>query len=101
MNRSDILGAALGLIDGQRQKDYGPVEDNFRRITVGVNLIAEEALRTHGRVTREHYALMMIWMKMARLLETIDHADSWIDICGYAALGGEMATKGQDDGQAD
>ena len=101
MNRSDILGAALGLIDGQRQKDYGPVEDNFRRITVGVNLIAEEAMRTHGMVTREHHCLMMIWMKMARLLETIDHADSWIDICGYAALGGEMATKGQDDGQAD
>jgi hypothetical protein len=101
VNRSDILGAALGLIDGQRQADYGPVEDNFRRISVGVNLIAEEAMRTHGRVTKEHCALIMLWVKMARLLETIDHADSWIDICGYAALGGEMAMKGQDDGQAD
>lgn len=101
MNRSDILAAALGLIDGPRRSDYGPVEDSFRRTSVGVNLIAEEALRTHGRVTREHYALMMIWVKMARLLETIDHADSWVDICGYAALGGSIATKGQGDGQAD
>jgi len=23
------------------------------------------------------------------LIETPDHEDSWIDICGYAALGGE------------
>jgi hypothetical protein len=35
-------------------------------------------------------ALMMDWVKTARLLETIDHADSWIDKCGYSALGGSF-----------
>jgi hypothetical protein len=30
----------------------------------------------------------MIMVKAARLMKT-DHADSWIDLCGYAALGGE------------
>jgi hypothetical protein len=35
-------------------------------------------------------ALMMDWVKTARLLETIDHNDSWIDKVGYSALGGSF-----------
>jgi len=33
---------------------------------------------------------MMDWMKTSRLLETIDHADSWVDKAGYTALGAEF-----------
>ena len=32
----------------------------------------------------------MIGVKLARLAETLDHDDSWVDIIGYAALGGEI-----------
>jgi hypothetical protein len=32
---------------------------------------------------------MMDWVKSARLIETIDHEDSWIDKAGYSALGAE------------
>ena len=32
----------------------------------------------------------MIGVKLARLAESIGHDDSWIDIIGYAALGGEI-----------
>ena len=28
-------------------------------------------------------------LKVSRLIETPTHADSWVDIAGYAALGGE------------
>jgi hypothetical protein len=31
----------------------------------------------------------MVAVKLCRLIETPDHEDSWIDICGYGALGGE------------
>ena len=31
----------------------------------------------------------MVAVKLCRLIETPDHADSWLDICGYGALGGE------------
>jgi hypothetical protein len=34
-----------------------------------------------------HVALMMDWVKTSRLLETIDHADSWVDKAAYSALG--------------
>jgi hypothetical protein len=100
MNRSDILAAALSIIDGPRNEDYGPARENFRRIAVGVNLIATEALERHGQIGREHVALMMIWTKIARLLETPGHVDSWVDICGYAALGGELTARDEKvDGQ--
>ena len=31
----------------------------------------------------------MIAVKLSRLIETPDHEDSWLDVCGYGALGGE------------
>jgi len=37
----------------------------------------------------------MIAVKLSRLIETPDHEDSWIDICGYAALGGEKNEKAE------
>jgi hypothetical protein len=35
---------------------------------------------------------MMIALKSIRASKNIGYIDSWIDICGYAALGGEMST---------
>ena len=40
-------------------------------------------------------ALCMALLKAARLTHTPDHADSWADLAGYAALGSELATKDQ------
>jgi len=31
----------------------------------------------------------MIAVKLSRLIETPDHEDSYVDICGYGALAGE------------
>jgi hypothetical protein len=87
MTREDILDTAKQLISGQRAKDYGDARDNFDRIAAGWNIIIENL---DGPVTAKHVALMMDWVKTARLLETIDHEDSWIDKCGYSALGGSF-----------
>jgi hypothetical protein len=35
----------------------------------------------------------MDWVKTSRLLETINHEDSWIDKAGYTALGAEFVTR--------
>jgi len=44
----------------------------------------------------------MDWLKTARLLNDLDKADSWVDKCGYSALGAEFTNreKGQTDEQA-
>jgi hypothetical protein len=46
-----------------------------------------------GYLTPAHVALMMDWVKTSRLLETIDHDDSWVDKAGYTALGAEFVAR--------
>ena len=87
MTRDEIIENAKTLISGQRAADYGDAKDNFDRIAAGWNIIVENA---NGPITAKHVALMMDWVKTARLLETIDHNDSWFDKVGYSALGGSF-----------
>lgn len=85
--RDSILSTAADLISGQRAKDYGDAAENFQRIAdlwkpvLGVN------------VTREQVALCLTQLKVSRLITSPTHQDSWIDACGYLALGGEIAGK--------
>ena len=48
-----------------------------------------EAHKHQGYITARHVALMMIWLKTARLLNSLDSEDGCEDIAGYAALGAE------------
>ncbi len=85
MNRSDVLEQAGAAISGDRHDKYGDARDNFANIAAGWQVIFGVD------VTAEQVALAMVWVKTARLLQTPDHADSWIDMAGYAALGGEVS----------
>ena len=90
MKRDEVLSTAEKYINGPRAKDYGDAYDNFSRIADGWNIIIKEAFVTTGYITPQHVALMMDWVKTARLLNDTDHDDSWIDKCGYSALGAEF-----------
>jgi hypothetical protein len=85
MNKEDVLITASNLISGQRADDYGSLEDNFGRIAIMWGVVL-------GRVvTTEQVALCMASVKMCRLVNSPDHADSWVDLAGYAAIGSELA----------
>jgi len=88
-----VLDAAKSLINGDRAKDYGDAYDNHARIADGWNVIIRGALTSHGYVTPSHVTLMMDWVKTSRLIETIDHEDSWIDKAGYTGLGAEFVER--------
>jgi len=96
MKRNEILDKSKELINGQRAKDYGDAFENHSRIANGWNIIMNGALVSHGYLTEQHVILMMDWVKTARLLQTIDHDDSWVDKIGYSALGGEFSEKNQE-----
>jgi hypothetical protein len=85
MNRNEMLHAAKELINGQRAEDYGDAFENHARIGK-----IWEAL-TGDSFPPEKVAMMMIGMKLSRIAHTSTHPDTWVDICGYGALGGEMA----------
>jgi hypothetical protein len=92
MLRDDVLREAGRLINGDRAEAYGSARDNFSVIADlwGAYLGCE--LGSH------QVAVMMILVKVARLVPTPTHADSWVDMAGYAALGGEIAPEDGDDG---
>ena len=83
MKREQILDKAKTLISGERAKDYGDAYLNHKRIAELWSPILDKD------ITVEQVYACMIAVKLSRLIETPDHEDSWIDICGYAALGGE------------
>ena len=83
MKREQILDKAKTLISGERAKDYGDAYLNHKRIAELWSPILDKD------ITVELVYACMIAVKLSRLIETPDHEDSWIDICGYAALGGE------------
>lgn len=93
MKRNEILDKSKELINGQRAKDYGDAFENHSRIANGWNIIMNGALVSHGYLTEQHVILMMDWVKTARLLQTIDHDDSWVDKIGYSALGESFQKK--------
>jgi hypothetical protein len=92
-SRDEVLDHAKTLINGDRAKDYGEALANHQRIADGWNVIVGAALHKHGRLLPAHVALMMDWVKSSRLLETIDHPDSWVDKAAYSALGGEFGSR--------
>jgi len=83
MKRDQILDKAKILISGERAKDYGDAYLNHKRIAELWSPILDKD------ITVEQVYACMIAVKLSRLIETPNHEDSWIDICGYAALGGE------------
>ena len=88
MKALDVLERAISLIHGQRAKDYGDAQASFQRMADLVNPIIKKA---DGKLTASDMAIVMIQVKIARLQESPNHADSWIDIAGYAALGAQLA----------
>jgi len=82
MNKADLLMAAMRTVV-KRGGVYGDVYTNHERIAVMWTVIFGV------QVTAAQVAMAMTALKLARLVETPDHQDSWIDIAGYAAIGSE------------
>lgn len=94
--KRDILDLAIKAV-GDRGLNYGKPEDNFDRIARlwNVHLINAGIVRDpkEALLTATDVALMCTLLKVARLEHQPDHLDSWVDIAGYAACGGEIAVK--------
>lgn len=86
MNRSTLLNTALTAVTQDRAATHGNPENNFELIAslwgayLGIPISATDV------------AAMMILLKIARTASNPRHEDHWVDIAGYAACGGEIAT---------
>lgn len=86
MKRDNILAEASDLINGDRAVDYGDATLNHMRIAEFWNNYTDHQLK----LSAPDVAIMMILVKVARCMETFKD-DSFVDICGYAALAAEMS----------
>lgn len=78
MNSQMLLQHAAGVIEN-RERAYGPPEENFAQIATRWSL-------TLGvTVSPAQVALCLIDLKLARLSHDPMHLDSIVDVAGYAA----------------
>lgn len=87
MNRKEILNRAEEIINGDREGTYGKPEDSFDRIA------RLWSVYLNHDVSSVDVANMMVLLKVARNSGGVYKDDNWIDICGYAALGGEIQSR--------
>ena len=98
MSRETILSEARRCVCGERQQDYGTPEDNFRAIAA---LWTDYLFAAYPKMTVPEgdfvspvdVANMMALLKIARIATGSGTSDSFVDLAGYAACGGEIATR--------
>jgi hypothetical protein len=85
VTRGEILDQARSAVT---RTVYGTVpEDSFAKIA------ALWSVRLGGTVTPDQVTIMMIDLKTVRAWTNPSHTDSWADMAGYAACGGELGAK--------
>jgi len=85
--RLSTLGMAGHLTSKDRNEQYGPADRNFDDIA------QSWSIHFGIPITAIDVVIAMINVKMQRLKHNPTHEDSWVDICGYAALGSELSAK--------
>lgn len=93
--RREILQAAERCVCGDRDQEYGGPEDSFALIARLWEPIIRSRCVSHGAdvaVDAVTVALLMAELKIARAATNVGHMDSWVDLAGYAACGGEIAS---------
>lgn len=86
--RVAALREAAGIINGDRNKQYGAPEDNFERTAKIWSVILGV------EISNEDVAMMMVGLKVARYASKSGYQpDTWVDIAGYAGCGYEVGAK--------
>ena len=85
-----IADEAKRIVSGARRSAYGPPESNFERIAKFWQAYFENTGRPGAALVAEDVSPLMRLMKEARLCETPDHRDSFVDLVGYALTGAEI-----------
>lgn len=91
-SRSDILDLAKKCVCGKREQDYGTPESNFQLIADLWNqyLFKEPGTKEVFGIGPMDVSMMMALMKIARIRNGGGSGDSFVDLAGYAACGGEI-----------
>jgi len=90
--RQIILDEARAITSADRNKQYGDPEDNFRNIAALWTGYVQ-ARFPDVKFSPSDVAAMSALIKVARLATNPTHKDSWVDLAGYAACGGDIGLR--------
>ena len=95
MTKEEILRQAKELITGDRNDTHGDAFQNHAEIAEFWNIFLDKKLKPMASLTAEDVALMMVLMKISRNNQgKKSNIDNFIDMCGYAAIAGEINDSG-------
>jgi hypothetical protein len=83
---SEVLLSATDII-GDRGRVYGHPRINQTRIALRLQQMLETPISDYQA------CLAMVEVKLARIQESPDHIDSFVDACAYIALACELSTE--------
>lgn len=84
--RPEILDTARGYVTRDRQATHGLPENTFGAIA------AIWSARLGQQITPAQVCIMLIDLKTCRAWGNQPNAENWVDMAGYTACGGELAT---------
>ncbi|WP_181164673.1 DUF6378 domain-containing protein [Amaricoccus solimangrovi] len=82
--RAALLDQARDAVTRDRAATHGRAEDSFASIA------ALWSAHLGIAISAPDVAQLMVLLKLARAKGNPGHADNWIDMAGYAAIGGEL-----------
>lgn len=94
MNANDYLDEAKSVMF-DRGRGYGHPAINHQRIASMWSVFLEYPIKA------EQVAICMALVKIARLVETPDHEDSYLDLVAYGAIAGQLANMDWEEFNAD
>lgn len=89
--RASILREAEQLVSATRRVEHGDPNETFAEIAAIWSVLLGVGVRP------DQVSACMIAVKLVRAKRNPGHRDNWLDMAGYAAIGGEVAPqKGND-----
>lgn len=94
--RGQLLEDGKNIIEGDRDLDYGPPLDNFKRIAGQLTALGYTA-PGGGDILAHDVAVIQIVTKTARIVHMPAKRDNWLDVTGYAGCGWQCVIEGEDE----
>ena len=91
VTRASILDEAKGYVHKDRNSNYGDPEDNFLVIAELMRAYLKRRFNVEIPLMAYDVTPLMFCVKLGRLAHNPFHHDSYVDMAGYAAAGGEVA----------
>ena len=89
MEHKDIIHKAADIITNDRQKDYGDIDDNYKKFAALFNIFFTE----NNKMKPSDAALIMVLLKLSRIKPNVFNEDTFADAIGYLGIASALRKK--------